>query len=108
VVLIETSIFTREIDRLLSEDEYRALQEALVRNPQAGAVIPGSGGCRKLRWGKGGHGKRGGIRVIYHPMCGRLLLLLAYDKRRVANLSRAELRQLSELVAREMENTGDG
>ena len=66
LTFIETAIFTRLIDEYLSDDEYAALQRALVANPDAGDVIPGSGGVRKLRWGVAGRGKRGGIRVIYY------------------------------------------
>ena len=104
VILIETSIFSHEIDRLLSEDEHWALQVALFRNPHAGAVIPGSGGCRKLRWGAGNRGKRGGIRVIYFAVPGqaRLLLLYAYDKRKVNDLTRSEVSALSSLVVSEL------
>ena len=64
MVIIETPIFTRRIQAILADDEYRLLQAQLVRKPDAGKIIPGSGGLRKLRWSAGGHGKRGGIRVI--------------------------------------------
>jgi mRNA-degrading endonuclease RelE of RelBE toxin-antitoxin system len=64
--IVETSVFTKQIRSLLKEDEYRALQEKLVINPLAGAVIRGSGGLRKLRWATEGRGKSGGIRVIYY------------------------------------------
>jgi len=62
---IETTVFTRRIVELLSDDEYRQLQLFLAARPEAGSVIPGSGGLRKLRWGVGRSGKRSGIRVIY-------------------------------------------
>jgi mRNA-degrading endonuclease RelE of RelBE toxin-antitoxin system len=45
--------------------EYRELQHVLINDSEAGAVIPGSGGVRKLRWAAPGRGKRGGYRVIY-------------------------------------------
>ena len=64
--IIETSFFTRQVQAILSEEEYRQLQMALVLQPGMGAVIPGSGGLRKVRWSIGGRGKRGGIRVIYY------------------------------------------
>jgi len=66
MVIIETSVFTRRITELLSDDEYRELQATLVERPKAGPVIPGSGGIRKLRWSASGRGKRGGARVIYY------------------------------------------
>jgi len=58
----ETKLFTKLVQEYLSDDEYAALQQSLVVNPQAGDVIPGSGGVRKLRWGVAGRGKRGGLR----------------------------------------------
>ena len=64
MVIIETSIFTRRITELLSDDEYRELQATLVKRPKAGPVIPGSGGIRKLRWSASGRGKRGGVSVV--------------------------------------------
>jgi hypothetical protein len=62
---VETKLFTRLVQQYLSDDEYSALQQALISDPEAGALIPGSGGVRKLRWALAGRGKRGGIRVIY-------------------------------------------
>ncbi|MHB1941558.1 MAG: hypothetical protein ACYCP0_00670 [Acidiferrobacteraceae bacterium] len=63
---IEAPPFTRLVHKYLADDEYAALQWALTLRPEAGAVIPGSGGIRKLRWAGKGHGKRGGLRVIYY------------------------------------------
>ena len=63
---IESSVFARYVHDYLTEDEYAALQWFLWTNPTAGALIPGSGGCRKLRWGASDKGKRGGIRTIYY------------------------------------------
>jgi len=66
MVSIETPIFTRRTQSILEDDEYRLLQAQLIQKPDAGKIIPGSGGLRKLRWSASGHGKRGGIRVIYY------------------------------------------
>jgi len=55
VVIIETSIFTRQVQALLSDEEYRQLQMALVLHPDMGSLIPGSGGLRKARWSLAGH-----------------------------------------------------
>jgi hypothetical protein len=66
LTFVETKLFTRLVQEYLSDDEYGALQQMLVANPQAGDVIPGAGGVRKVRWSVAGGGKRGGIRVIYY------------------------------------------
>jgi mRNA-degrading endonuclease RelE of RelBE toxin-antitoxin system len=66
MVIIETSIFTRQVQALLDDDEYRRLQTALVIRPDIGDLIPGGGGLRKMRWSAQGRGKRGGVRVIYY------------------------------------------
>jgi len=62
----ETPLFTKLVDKYLSDDEYAALQWALAEHPDAGDLIPRSGGLRKLRWSAEGHSKRGGYRVIYY------------------------------------------
>jgi hypothetical protein len=61
---VETPIFTRAIEELPDHEDYRSLQSALLLRPEAGRVIRGSGGLRKIRWSAGGQGKRGGCRVI--------------------------------------------
>ena len=63
---IETRLFSKLIAEYLTDEEYGSLPEALVRDPNVGPVIPGSGGVRKLRWAAPGRGKRGGYRVIYY------------------------------------------
>ena len=64
MVIIETSVFTRLIRELMSDDNYSELQDALIQKPDAGSFIPGSGGLRKVRWKVEGKGKRGGVRII--------------------------------------------
>jgi hypothetical protein len=64
--IIETSIFTRQVTILLTDDEYHQLQMALLFNPCLGPVIPSSGGLRKVRWSLAGRGKRSGVRAIYY------------------------------------------
>jgi hypothetical protein len=59
---IETRLFTKLVVDYLSDEEYAALQLALMRDSEAGPVIAGSGGVRKLRWAPAGRGKRGGYR----------------------------------------------
>jgi hypothetical protein len=82
ISFIETKLFTRLVQEYLSDDDYSKLQQALLSNPEAGAIIPGSGGVRKLRWGVAGRGKRGGIRVIYflRTRQGQIWLLTLYAK----------------------------
>ncbi len=63
---VETPVFTRRIHGTLSDEQYRALQMALVRRPEQGSLIPGSGGLRKIRWGTRSGGNRGGYRIIYY------------------------------------------
>lgn len=66
LTFVETPLFTRLVTTYLSDEEYGKLQEALHDDPEAGEIIPGSGGVLKLRWALPGHGKRGGLRVIYY------------------------------------------
>lgn len=79
---IETRLFSRLVDEYLSDTDYARLQRELLRAPEAGAVIRGSGGVRKLRWAAAGRGKRGGCRVIYYPRRaeGIIWMLTIYPK----------------------------
>lgn len=79
---IETPTFVAEAGKLWTEDERLEFFAWLAGNPEAGAVIPGSGGCRKVRWSRPGTGKRGGVRVIYFTRLakGEIWLLLVYAK----------------------------
>lgn len=81
--IIETPIFKREADAIWSERERGAFCAWLARYPDAGEVIRGSGGCRKIRWTHAGAGKRGGVRVIYFNRLSRheIWLLVIYTKR---------------------------
>ena len=103
MVIIETPIFTRRIQELIPDEEYRLLQLHLVNRPDAGKTMPGSGGLRKLRWSAGGHGKRGGIRVIYYWLMPRdtILLLYAYPKSEQDDLTAEQLRQIRKVVEKE-------
>lgn len=97
---VETAIFTREVRNLLSDDNYRALQFSLLLRPEAGAVIRGSGGLRKIRWSLAGTGKRGGLRVIYywHKVEEVVYMLLIYRKSRQEDLTQEQLKVLRKLV----------
>lgn len=100
MVIIETPIFTRRIQSLLADDEYRLLQDMLVQKPDTGKIITGSGGLRKLRWTAGGRGKRGGIRVIYYWFVSpdAILMLFAYPKNERDDLTPDQLKQLKKIV----------
>lgn len=102
MVIVETSLFTRLIKALMSDDEYRALQEALVGRPGLGDLIPGSGGLRKVRWNTTGQGKRGGVRVIYYWVVDdeHIRMLYVYPKGKQANLTQTQLKQLRNIVER--------
>lgn len=103
-IFSETPVFTRQITDLLSDDEYKALQVELLNRPDAGAVIEGTGGCRKLRWATQGQGKRGGVRVIYYWMNarGHILMLLAYPKNVQDTLTDKQKQVLKVLVKKEL------
>jgi hypothetical protein len=79
---VETPTFVAEAERLWSEDERLEFFAWLASNPEAGDVIRGSGGCRKVRWSRAGTGKSGGVRVIYFTRLasGEIWLLLIYSK----------------------------
>jgi hypothetical protein len=103
VELIETPTFTRQITALLTDDEYRGFQSRLAANPGLGVRIKGSGGIRKIRVALGGHGKRGGARVIYYWAVHRdlILLLYVYSKNVTSNLSPKQVAQLAKVVKEE-------
>ncbi len=98
--LVETRVFTRQVTAELTEDEYREMQVHLLTRPDAGAVIPGSGGLRKVRWKLSGRGKRGGARVIYYWYVAehQIFLLFLYPKNVRGDLSLKEIRTLRGLV----------
>lgn len=97
---IETSIFTKLIYAYLSEDEYVALQMYLLEHPEAGNIIPGSGGVRKLRWSISGKGKRGGVRVIYYfkQRGSEIWLLTIYSKSETENIPSHLLKKIAEEI----------
>ena len=96
---IESSIFERVLRAYLDDDdEYRELQQYLIQNPEAGEVIPGSGGLRKLRWARPGAGKRGGLRIIYlvRYRPNEFWMLTLYAKAKRENIPAHILKQLLE------------
>lgn len=97
---VETSVFTKQINALLPNDQYKELQKELVFNPAAGDIIKRSGGLRKIRWRSASKDKRGGIRVIYYWFVSedQIYMLLAYGKNEKDDLTTAELKVLRQLV----------
>ena len=102
MVIVETPVFTKLIQALMSDDEYKDLQEALVTRPDLGDLIKGSGGLRKVRWSLEGKGKSGGVRAIYYWAVNdeHLRMLYVYPKGKQENLSKDQLKQLKAIVER--------
>jgi mRNA-degrading endonuclease RelE of RelBE toxin-antitoxin system len=100
VWFVETSVFSGSLSKLLDDDGYRGLQQALALRPEQGSLIPGSGGLRKLRWALEGRGKRGGLRVIYYwdQEEGSIYLLYLYAKNRQEDLTQDQLKQLRRII----------
>lgn len=100
MVIIETTVFTRQVECLLTDEEYRQFQADVISRPDKGSVIPGSGGLRKIRWGYRRQGKRGGVRVIYYWVVNRdrVLMLYMYPKNVQGNLSPSHLKALAKMV----------
>lgn len=103
MLIVETAIFTRQVQALLQDEEHRLLQLHLAGKPNAGSVIRGGGGLRKVRWSVGARGKRGGVRVIYYwsKALDRILMLLIYSKAERDDLTPAQLRMLRKIVEAE-------
>jgi hypothetical protein len=97
---IETKLFSRLVADVLTDEEYSGLQKALIKDPEAGDLIPSSGGIRKLRWGVTGRGKRGGIRVVYYARVrqGQIWMLTLYAKNVLENIPAKVLRQIKEEI----------
>ncbi|MDR2240020.1 MAG: transcriptional regulator [Zoogloeaceae bacterium] len=100
--IIETPLFSADAKDIWWEDERGEFCVWLAQNPEAGDVIPGSGGCRKVRWTRKGTGKRGGVRVIYYNRlnCGVIYLLVIYAKAIRGNIPAHILKAIKE----ELEN----
>jgi len=99
MIFIETSIFTKEIQRLLPDDSYRMLQSVLMLRPDAGNLIRGGGGLRKIRWNLPGSGKRGALRVIYYwDPPDIIFMLFPYRKNVQEDLTTDQLKLLRGMV----------
>jgi len=101
ITVVETGMFLRQAEKIWNDEDRAALVDQMARNPEAGDVIPGTGGVRKMRWGRPGSGKRGGARMIYfyHDMDHPLYLLLAYAKAQASDMSADEKKIVTTLAA---------
>jgi hypothetical protein len=104
---IEGPAFTRHVPDYLADDEYRALQSELAREPEKGDLMPGTGGFRKLRWAdpRRGKGRRGGLRVIYYHFVSsqQVWLMTLYDKDEAADLTPREKKTLKAAIEAELQ-----
>ncbi len=106
MVIIETTIFTKRVGKILNEEDYRKLQNILIDRPDAGKIIQSSGGIRKLRWLGSSRGKRGGSRVIYYYLNSKsiIVMLLIYSKNETTDLTPRQLAVLKQIVKKEFKN----
>jgi len=98
--VIETPLFSKLCTDYWTEEERGEFAAWIAVNPEAGDVIPGSGGCRKVRWSRSGMGKRGGVRVIYFNRLahGQIYLLLIYAKSAKDNIPASVLLKIKEAL----------
>jgi mRNA-degrading endonuclease RelE of RelBE toxin-antitoxin system len=100
---IETSIFTKQVQKLLPDENYRMLQSALMFKPDAGPVISGSGGLRKIRWRLPGSGKRGSLRLIYYwDPPENIYMIFMYKKTDQEDLTPLQIKALKKLIKENM------
>ena len=106
-LFVELPAFAKYRADYLDDEGFRGLQQSLLKNPEAGEVIEGAGGLRKLRHGdqRRGKGKRGGLRVIYYWWDGgrQFWLFTLYDKDEMENLSADEKKVLKGMLKTELE-----
>ena len=81
--VVETPTFTKQVDKIWSEDERLEFVTFIAKNPTAGDVIPSAEGARKVRWSVSGKGKGGGVRIIYFNQSKGMLYLVAIYKKSV-------------------------
>ncbi len=100
MVFIETSVFTKLITKYLSDDEYLGLQNFLLKYPDTGKIIRGTGGVRKLRWAVQGKGKRGGLRIIYYWQTNQneVWMLTVYGKSERESIPAHILKKITEEI----------
>lgn len=109
---IEAPTFTHHLTRYLDDEQYRRLQDTLVDAPELGAIIPGTGGFRKLRWAdvRRGKGRRGGLRVIYYwfDSQNQIWLMTVYDKNEAVDLTAEQRKTLKAAIDAEKKSRARG
>ncbi|CAD5253268.1 MULTISPECIES: type II toxin-antitoxin system RelE/ParE family toxin [Halomonadaceae] len=107
--IVELPEFIKRASSLLKDEEKMSIVNYLAFHPQAGDIVQGTGGIRKLRWSAQGKGKSGGVRVIYYYHNGSvpLFLLTVFGKGEKANISKSERNELSKLTNLLLERYGD-
>ncbi|MDP9529241.1 transcriptional regulator [Pseudomonas protegens] len=97
LTIIESPLFSKLWPDYWSEEERGEFMTFLANDPESGVVIPGSGGCRKIRWSVDGRGKSGSVRVIYTTQlaCGALVALVIYGKGATENIPAPVLRRIA-------------
>lgn len=96
LTVVETLLFQKQWPLYWTEKERGVFAAYIAENPEAGDVVPGSGGIRKVRWRRAGLGKSGGVRVIYFTRTAEeeLVLLTLYAKSTTDNLTGAKLKEI--------------
>ena len=106
-VFVELPAFERHRADYLDDDAYRALQNLLMKHPEAGDPMPNTGGLRKLRFAdaRRGKGKRGGLRVIYYWWFTgmQFWLFTLYDKDELSDLTPRQCQSLKAMIKAELE-----
>jgi hypothetical protein len=101
MAVAETPLFVRQAAGIWDDEERQAFIDFIARQPDAGDLVPDTGGVRKVRWKRAGMGKRGGVRVIYffYRMDRPIYLLMVYAKAQREDLSPDEKRVVRALIA---------
>jgi len=101
IEFIETSLFTRQIQAIATDDELKDLQSELIESPDKGDLMPGTGGLRKIRMATGSQGKSGSARVVYFLATDEVIyLVMAYPKSAKESLTEVEKAELKKLTKR--------
>lgn len=100
LTIVETPLFQKQWPLYWTEEERGAFASYLAKNPEAGDMVPASGGMRKIRWSRAGSGKSGGVRVIYYTRLanGQVVLLTLYAKSKTDNLTGQKLKEIKNAI----------